>query len=72
MLVVTDMDGDPITEVSHPCGLFTTIHTVPNAVQQCVESWRLLGARIDLEPRFTPSHLGLLCARGLIRVGTEL
>ena len=72
MLIVTDMDGNPIVEVSHPCGLFMAINTVPNAVQKCVESWRALGATIDLEPKFTPSHLGLLCARGLIRVGTEL
>lgn len=72
MLVVTDMDGNPISEVSHPCGLFAAINTVPNAVPKCVESWRTLGAKIDLEPKFTPSHLGLLCARGLIRVGIEL
>ena len=72
MLVVTDMEGNPIGEVSHPCGLFAAINTIPNAVQKCVESWRTLGAAIDLEPKFTPSHLGLLCARGFIRVGAEL
>jgi len=72
MLVVTDMEGNPIGEVSHPCGLFAAINSVPNAVQKCVESWRTLGAKIDIEPKFTASHLGLLCARGLIRVGTEL
>jgi hypothetical protein len=27
---------------------------------------------IELEPKWMVSHLGLLCARGLIRVGTEL
>jgi len=27
---------------------------------------------IPLEPRFSPSDLGLLCARGLIRSGNEL
>ena len=72
MLVVTDMNGNPVAEVSHPCGLFNTVNHIPNAVQKCVDGWRQLGATLDLEPRFTPSHLGLLCARGFIRVGTEL
>ena len=72
MLVVTDMEGNPVTEVSHPCGLFTALNKVPNAVQKCVESWRALGQAIELEPKFKPSHLGLLCARAFIRVGTEL
>jgi excisionase family DNA binding protein len=72
MLVITDMEGKPVTEVSNPCGLFAVISQVPNALQKCVENWRDLAATIDLEPKFMPSHLGLLCARGMIRVGTEL
>ena len=72
MLVITDMQGNPITEVSNPCGLFTAISEVPGAVQRCIQSWHRLGAAINLEPRFYKSHLGLLCARGLIRVNTEL
>ena len=72
MLVVTDMDGNPITEVSHPCGLFAAISQTPNAVQKCVEDWRSLAADIDLQPKYTSSHLGLLCARGMIRVGAAL
>ena len=72
MLVVTDMNGNPVTEVSHPCGLFTAISEVPNAVKTCVDNWRDMAATINLEPKFTSSHLGLLCARGMIRVGAEL
>jgi ligand-binding sensor protein len=72
MLVVTDMEGNPVTEVSNPCGLFETISQKPDAVKKCIESWHSLAASIDLEPKWVPSHLGLLCARGLIRVGTEL
>ncbi len=72
MLVVTDMAGKPITDVSNPCGLFLAVSEVPNALQKCIDSWRTLAVTIDLEPKFTPSHLGLLCARGLVRVGTEL
>ncbi len=72
MLVITDMEGNPMTEVSHPCGLFTALSTIPNALQKCLENWRGMAHTIDLEPKFMPSHLGLLCARGLVRVGVEL
>lgn len=72
MLVITDLDGRPITDISNPCGLFEAINQMPDALQKCIESWHNLAVIIDLEPKFMPSHLGLLCARGLIRVGSEL
>jgi hypothetical protein len=72
MVLVTDMEGYPVTEVSHPCGLFAAIQDVPGAIRKCMDSWRMLAMRVELEPKFLPSHLGLLCARGLIRVGAEL
>jgi excisionase family DNA binding protein len=72
MLIVTDLSGKPITEPSRPCGLFETVSQEPHAVQKCIESWSLLGTAIDLEPSFKRSHLGLLCARSMIRVGAEL
>jgi excisionase family DNA binding protein len=72
MIVVTDMDGYPVTEVSNPCGLFESVISTPEAVQRCVESWHDLAATIDLEPQLRRSHLGLLCTRGLIRAGTAL
>lgn len=72
MLVVTDMEGRPVTEVSHPCGMFKVVSQNPNALQSCIAGWRDLGQTLELEPKFTPSHLGLLCARGMVRVGTEL
>lgn len=72
MLVVTDMEGNPITEASHPCGLFAAISEQPDAIQKCIESWHDLASTIDLTPQFKVSHLGLLCARSMIRVGTGL
>lgn len=72
MLVVTDMEGKPITKPSRPCGLFRAINEVPDALQRCIESWQELASAIDLEPKFSRSHLGLLCARAMIRVGPEL
>lgn len=72
MLVITDMAGNPVTEISHPCGLFRAVSHVPQARQKCRASWGKLATTMELEPKFTPCRLGLLCARGLIRVGPEL
>jgi len=72
MLVVTDMQGVPITDVSNPCGLFNAVAQIPGGTAECVAGWQDLAGSSDLEPRFTGSHLGLMCARSFIRVGTEL
>ena len=72
MVVVTDMDGEPLATPSNPCGLFQLVNEQPGAVQQCVAGWRELAHDLDMVPRFAPSHLGLLCARSYLRVGSEL
>lgn len=72
MLVITDMNGNPITRPSHTCGLFDVISQIPNEVQKCIKSWHKLAHTIELEPAFSPSHLGLMCSRAMIRVGGEL
>ena len=72
MLVVTDIEGKPITEISNPCGLFSVVSQVPEALQKCIHSWGSLATTLDLEPKFSDSHLGLLCSRAMVRVGTEL
>jgi len=72
MLVVTDITGKPITRPSNPCGLFQAISQVPHALQRCIQSWHELAVMIDLEPRFSESHLKLHCTRALIRDGSEL
>jgi excisionase family DNA binding protein len=72
MAVVTDMAGRTLTTVANPCGYFDAVREQPGAVDQCVEGWRRLGAEVELEPRFIPSHLGFMCARTFIRVGSEL
>lgn len=72
MIVITDITGQPITQVSNPCGLFKAIHQVPNALQKCIEEWGHMAQSLDLEPKLTPGYLGLLGTRGLVRVGSEL
>ncbi len=72
MLITTDMQVRPITRLSNPCGLFSAINQHTNALQKCIEGWQGLAATVELEPKFTRSHLGLLCARAFVRVGSEL
>ncbi|NOZ26737.1 MAG: helix-turn-helix domain-containing protein [Chloroflexi bacterium] len=72
MIVVTDLEGRLITRPSNPCGLYTAADQVPSAHSRCIELWVRMAHNPTLQPRFIPSHLGLLCARGLVRVGAEL
>jgi len=72
MLVVTDIKGQPITEPSNPCGLFQEVNQTPGVLEKCIQGWGSLASAIDLEPKFSHNHLGLLCARAMVRVGTEL
>lgn len=72
MILATDLAGQPITQPSNPCGLFTAAEASPLARQRCVELWARIASEPSLAPRFVESHLGLLCARGLIRAGSEI
>ena len=72
MILITDLDGNPITQPSNPCGLFTAMETSAQAHKRCLQMWADLARVPSLQPVFTRSHLGLMCARGLIRVGLEL
>jgi excisionase family DNA binding protein len=72
-LVITDMQGQPVTQVSNPSGFFlaATQHT-GGGWAACMRTWQQLAGSVALEPRFVTSELGLLSARGLIRQGSEL
>jgi excisionase family DNA binding protein len=72
MVLVTDLEGHPLTRPSNPCGLFDAINEVPDGVPRCIAGWKDLASSLDLETKFLPSPLGLLCARSFIRAGSEL
>ena len=72
MILVTDLAGEPVTQPSNPCALFTAAEESPVAQRRCIQLWADLARDPSLQPAFIESHLGLLCARGLIRVGSEL
>jgi excisionase family DNA binding protein len=72
MVVITDMNGEPLTGVANPCGMFAAVQSRPETLDRCIEGWKEFSDQPDLVPRFTRSHLGFLCARGFIRRGREL
>ena len=71
-MMITDMAGNPVTQVSNPCGLYHTLLADEEAVTHCIHEWQRLAGAVTLETKFSPNDLGLLCARGLIRTGNLL
>jgi excisionase family DNA binding protein len=72
MVLITDLDGNPVIEPVNECGLFRYVHTTPTTHPLCAETWRDFGADPDRLPRFRATPLGFECARGFIRVGPEV
>jgi excisionase family DNA binding protein len=72
MVIVTDIAGNPITDVSNPCGYYSAVSNEAAALDRCIAEWNALGGQYDFEPRLRPSHLGFLCTRAFIRIGNEL
>jgi excisionase family DNA binding protein len=72
MVIITDIEGRPLTRVANPCGMFRTASSTPDTLERCIEGWKEFGSDPDLVPHFTSSHLGFLCARTFVREGSEL
>ena len=70
MMVVTDLDGRPVTPVANPCPRFLAAD--PDAVAACLAEWQATAAGLDLGTRFRRSHLGFECASAFIRSGDRL
>jgi excisionase family DNA binding protein len=72
MMVVTDMNGRPLTQVSNPCPWFAERLDDPRLLQNCAQEWQQLADDVDLESRFHTGRLGFQCARAFVRSGTSL
>src|SRR6266567_8350231 len=72
MMVVTDMEGRPLTPVANPCPWFAGRADDPETIAACVAEWRLLADDLDFEPKFFTGLLGFECARTYIRSGRTL
>jgi excisionase family DNA binding protein len=72
MVVITDMEGAPLTSIANPCGLVDAMAQEETLLPRCIETWKHYGTVPDLVPRFGPSEFGFLCARAFVRRGVEL
>jgi len=72
MMVVTDMQGRPLTAVANPCPWFTDHASDPDMVQRCAAEWHALADDLDFDPRFQIGALGFECARAFVRDGSQL
>lgn len=72
MVLLTDIAGNPLSDVGNPCGLFEAVRDEPGVMDHCIKGWERLGLQLDFEPRWEPTPLGFDCARGLVRSGSEL
>lgn len=72
MMVVTDLDGQPVTQIANPCEWYAERDTDPDVVRRCVAEWKTLGDDVDLTPRLRRGEFGFECARAFIRSGTSL
>ncbi len=72
MMVVTDLDGRPVTQIANPCEWYAERDHDSDIVERCVAEWKSLGDDVDLTPRLRRGEFGFECARAFIRSGTSL
>ncbi len=72
MMVVTDMDGMPLIDVSNPCPWFAERLDDPHLLDSCTSEWQQLADDPHFAPQFHTGELGFQCARAFIRSGSEL
>ncbi|MEL6892842.1 MAG: helix-turn-helix domain-containing protein, partial [Actinomycetota bacterium] len=66
MTLVSDAHGNPLSDVTNPCGLYAAIAGEQAAADACVAEWRSFAERPQVAQRFSPTHLGFLCARAFV------
>jgi excisionase family DNA binding protein len=66
--IVTDMDGQPVSKISHCSRFCSLIQKSPSGYQACVDSWKRLAQYPEKQPVFLPCHAGLQYARGFINI----
>lgn len=71
-MVVTDLDGSPLTPVVNPAGAMATRLDDPDFLSSCTDEWRSFAAEAHLAPRLRAGRFGFLCAHSLVRQGPTL
>ncbi len=72
MMVVTDLDGIPLTPVINPTPWMLQQSDPDSVVADCIGDWNRLANSDDLAPRFVAAPPGFECARAFIRSGAQL
>ncbi len=72
MMVVTDMEGNPATEVANPCPWFMERQQDPAILDACVRDWHAFADEREFAPAFRVGPHGFECARALVRDGNQL
>ena len=71
-MVVTDLAGQPISEVVNPAPAIAARLDDPDFLAACTTEWQAFADETHLAPRLRPARLGFLCAHGLVRRGPSL
>jgi len=71
-MVVTDMDGHPVTDIVNPCPWFTTHSGDPGVFEACTTQWRAMAADAEFTPRLQGGSHGFECVRSFVREGDKL
>ncbi len=72
MVVVTDMEGHPITPIANPCPWMVDHAEDPEVLQTCIAQWHRMADDHTFEPQFSEGEHGFECARAFVRSGREL
>lgn len=72
MMVVTDMEGNPASDVANPCAWFAERRDDPTILDACVKDWHAFANEQAFEPMFRVGPHGFECARALVREGNQL
>ncbi|MEI2785776.1 MAG: helix-turn-helix domain-containing protein [Candidatus Nanopelagicales bacterium] len=72
MVVVTDMDGHPITPIANPCSWMTEHLEDPTVLNTCISEWQGMADDHSFQPNFHTGQFGFQCARAFVRSGREL
>lgn len=67
--VTTDLNGTPLTRISHPCAFCEAVLSSSTGRNRCMEVWKGAGASDAHAPAPKQCHAGLSCMSMLVRVG---
>ena len=64
--IITDTEGQPITEISNSCEFCNLILSTDSGRKACIDSWQKLAEQHEKMPQFSTCHAGFQYARARI------